>query len=30
LWLRNPLALYGVKTAVLAPGYRLPGGGEQA
>ena len=24
LWLRDYLALYGVKNAVLAPGYRLP------
>lgn len=24
LWLRDPLALYGVETAVLAPGYRAP------
>jgi predicted DNA-binding transcriptional regulator YafY len=24
LWLRDPLVLYGVTTAVLAPGYRLP------
>jgi hypothetical protein len=24
LWLRDPLALYGVKNAVLAPGYRAP------
>ncbi len=24
LWLRNPLALYGVRNAVLAPGYRSP------
>ena len=24
LWLRNPLALYGVKNALLAPGYREP------
>lgn len=24
LWLRNHLALYGVKNAVLAPGYRSP------
>ena len=24
LWLTDPLALYGVKTAVLAPGYRSP------
>ena len=24
LWLRNPLALYGAKNAVLAPGYRSP------
>lgn len=24
LWLKDPLALYGVKNAVLAPGYRLP------
>lgn len=25
LWLTVPLALYGVKNAVLAPGYRAPG-----
>ena len=25
LWLKDPLALYGVKNAVLAPGYRPPG-----
>lgn len=25
LWLRDPLSLYGVKNAVLAPGYRAPG-----
>ena len=24
LWLKDPLALYGVKNAVLAPGYRSP------
>lgn len=24
LWLEDPLALYGVKNAVLAPGYRTP------
>ena len=24
LWLKNPLALYGVRNAVLAPGYRSP------
>lgn len=24
LWLKNPLALYGVRSAVLAPGYRSP------
>ena len=24
LWLKDPLALYGVKNAVLAPGYRYP------
>ncbi|MGZ4996590.1 MAG: WYL domain-containing protein [Methylobacter sp.] len=26
LWLRDPLSLYGVKNAVLAPGYRTPDG----
>ena len=25
LWLRDPLSLYGVKNALLAPGYRAPG-----
>jgi predicted DNA-binding transcriptional regulator YafY len=25
LWLRDPLSLYGVKNAMLAPGYRAPG-----
>jgi hypothetical protein len=24
LWLKDPLALYGVKNALLAPGYRSP------
>ena len=24
LWLKDPLAIYGVKNAVLAPGYRSP------
>lgn len=24
LWLKDPLALYGVRNAVLAPGYRIP------
>ena len=30
LWLKDPLALYGVKNAVLAPGYRPPGQGHGA
>ena len=25
LWLRDPLALYGVRNAPLAPGYQTPG-----
>ena len=25
LWLRDPLVLYGVENAVLAPGYQTPG-----
>lgn len=28
LWLRDPLAIYGVKNAVLAPGYRSPDKGK--
>jgi hypothetical protein len=28
LWMKDPLALYGVKTAVLAPGYLSPGKNE--